>query len=30
VLTLLNGGPVSKAEADRIRQLISKKHGGKS
>jgi BlaI family transcriptional regulator, penicillinase repressor len=30
VLTLLNGGPVSKAEADRIRQLISKKRGGKS
>jgi BlaI family transcriptional regulator, penicillinase repressor len=30
VLTLLNGGPVSKVEADRIRQLISKTRGGKS
>jgi BlaI family transcriptional regulator, penicillinase repressor len=27
VLTLLNGGPVSKSEADRIRQLISKSRG---
>ncbi len=30
VLTLLDGGPVSKAEADRIRQLISKTRGRKS
>jgi BlaI family penicillinase repressor len=30
VLTLLDGGPVSKAEADRIRQLITKSRGRKS
>ena len=30
VLTLLNGGPISKAEADRIRQLISRTRGRKS
>jgi BlaI family transcriptional regulator, penicillinase repressor len=30
VLTLLDGGPVSKAEADRIRQLISKSRRRKS
>jgi BlaI family penicillinase repressor len=29
VLTLLDGGPVSKAEADRIRQMISKSRGRK-
>jgi BlaI family transcriptional regulator, penicillinase repressor len=30
VLTLLDGGPVSKAEAERIRQLITKTRGRKS
>ena len=30
VLTLLNGGPLSQAEADRIRQLIGKTRGRKS